>query len=102
MSMSALDSDGLSFLGRPLAPGFAMRVVVVGPGGRRAYDEREWRAALVVVECGEIVLEPLAGSAYRFVRGDVLWLDGLSLRALHNPGREPAMLVAVARRGAGR
>jgi hypothetical protein len=99
MSQGALDPDWLSFLGRPLAPGFVLRVVVVGPGGWRPYDESEWRHALVVVEWGEIVLEPLAGSSYRFGRGDVLWMWGLALRALRNPGSEPAVLVAVGRRG---
>ncbi len=96
--ISALERERLSFLGRQLAPGFALRVVVLGPGGRRAYDEAEWRGAIVVVEWGEIVLEPRAGSSYGFRRGDVLWLQGLALQALHNPGREPAVLAAVVRR----
>ena len=78
---------------------FVMRVVVVAPGDRRAYDEDEWRGSIVVVERGEITLEPRAGSSHRFAPGDVLWLDGLALLALRNPGREPAVLVAVARRG---
>jgi hypothetical protein len=64
----------------------------------RAYDAGEWRAALVVVEWGEIVLEPREGDAYRFRRGDVLWLQGLALRALRNSGTEPAVLTAVVRR----
>ncbi len=98
MSQRALDPERLSFLGRRLAPGFVLRVVVVAPGGQRAYDEAEWRDAIVVVEWGEIVLEPLAGRSYRFRRGDVLWLQGLALSALRNPGGEPAVLVAVARR----
>ncbi|HEY7622753.1 MAG TPA: hypothetical protein VH834_23470 [Solirubrobacteraceae bacterium] len=90
-------SGRLSFLGCRLAPGFAVRVVVVGPGGRRAYDDAEWHGALVVVESGVVVLEPRTGHPYRFGPGDVLWLQGLDLRALHNPGSEPAVLVAVAR-----
>jgi hypothetical protein len=98
MTQRALDPDRLSLLGRPLAPGFVLRVVVVAPGGQRAYDEAEWRDAIVVVEWGEIVLEPRAGRSYRFGRGDVLWLQGLALRTLHNPGSEPVILVAVARR----
>jgi hypothetical protein len=98
MSQRALEPERLSFLGRPLAPGFVLRVVVVAPGAQRAYDEDEWRDAIVVVEWGEIVLEPRAGRSYCFERGDVLWLQGLALRALRNRGREPAVLVAVARR----
>jgi hypothetical protein len=98
MTQRALDPQRLSFLGRPLAPGFVARVIVVAAGAERDYDEAEWRDAIVVVEWGEIVLEPRAGRSYRFERGDVLWLQGLTLRALCNRGREPAVLVAVARR----
>jgi hypothetical protein len=93
----SLHGGRLSFRGRRLAPGFALRVVVVGPGDRRSYDDAEWRGAIVVVESGAVVLEPRAGHPYRFGPGDVLWLQGLDLRAIHNAGSEPAVLVAVAR-----
>jgi hypothetical protein len=89
--------DGLSLLGRPLPPAFELHVVVVAPGRARAYDGAEWRDAMVVVERGEIELEWLSGERRRFGAGAVLWLDGLSLRALHNQGRAPAVLVAVSR-----
>jgi hypothetical protein len=78
--------------------GFEVRAVGVEPGGHRIYHEAEWSDALVVVSCGEIELECLGGTRHRFGRGDLLWLAGLPLRALHNPGREPALLVAVSRR----
>jgi hypothetical protein len=93
----SLHGGRLSVLGRRLAPGFALRVVVLGPGDRRSYDDAEWRGAIVVVESGAVVLEPRAGHPYRFGSADVLWLQGLDLRAIHNPGSEPAVLVAVAR-----
>jgi predicted dithiol-disulfide oxidoreductase (DUF899 family) len=80
-----------------LPPGFAFRTIAVAPGGRRAYDEAEWRDALVVVEHGEIELECLSGRRRRFARGDLLWLTGLPLRALHNSGTEPALLAAISR-----
>jgi hypothetical protein len=80
------------------APGFILRAVAVAPGCERAYDEAEWRDAIVSVTCGEIELESLSGSRYRFRSGDVLWLAGLPLRALHNSGVEPALLLAVSRR----
>lgn len=80
------------------APRFRLRVVAVAAGGERPFDEAEWRDAIVVVERGEIELECLGGGRQRFGRGDVLWLVGLPLRALQNPGREPAVLVAVSRR----
>jgi quercetin dioxygenase-like cupin family protein len=77
--------------------GFEVRVVAVAPGRTRAYDEAEWTDALVIVEAGQIELEAVSGSRQTFERGDVLWLVGLPLRALHNPGREPALMVAVTR-----
>jgi hypothetical protein len=94
--------ERLAFLGRPLPGSFERRVVVVAPGRQRAFDDAEWRDALVVVERGEIELECLGGTCWRFGRGDVLWLIGLPVRALHNPGREPAVLAAVSRRRRGR
>jgi hypothetical protein len=90
--------ERLSFLGRPLPEPFERRLVVVPPGSERAFDEAEWRDALVVVECGEIELECLGGTRCRFGRGDVLWLIGLPVRALHNPARTPAVVVATSRR----
>lgn len=93
-----MDAESITFLGRPLGPSFRARVVTVAPGGSRPYDEAEWRDALVVVECGEIELECGAGGRRRFGSGEVLWLAGLGLRALHNPGTETAVLVAVSRR----
>jgi hypothetical protein len=77
---------------------FVLRAVAVAPGCKRAYDEREWRDAVVVVRRGEVELECLSGTSHRFRRGDLLWLTGLPLRALHNRGREPVLLVAVSRR----
>jgi quercetin dioxygenase-like cupin family protein len=89
--------DRLSFLDKELPPRFELRWVTVAPGGRRAYDEAEWRDALVIVERGPIELECLAGGRRAFQAGDILWLVGLPLRALHNPGSEPAVLAAVSR-----
>lgn len=93
--------ERLSFLGRRLPASFELRVVAVAPGCERAFDDAEWRDAVVVVERGQIELECLGGTCWCFGRGDVLWLSGLPLRALRNPGREPAVLVAVSRRRRG-
>jgi hypothetical protein len=80
-------------------PRFARRVVVVGPGQARAYDPGEWRDAIVAVKHGTIEVEARpAGRRARFGPGDVVTLDGLAVRALRNPGAEPAVLVAVSRR----
>ncbi len=77
---------------------FDVRMVELPPGVERASHEAEWRDALVVVGVGEIELECRNGTTHRFARGDLLCLTGLSLRALHNRGDEPALLVAVSRR----
>jgi quercetin dioxygenase-like cupin family protein len=95
-----MGAGGLTLLGRPLPPAFELRVVTLTPGDERPFDEAEWRDALVVVERGEIELEFLAGADWRCRRGDVLWLSGLPLRALHGRGREPAVLASVSRRSA--
>ena len=92
------DPERLTFLGKAIPPGFDSRVVVVNPGDTRAYQETDWRDALVVVECGAIQLVASGGSSRNFSRGDVLCLVGLSIRALHNRGAVPAVLVAVSRK----
>ena len=77
--------------------GFEVRRVAVAPGRTRAYDEAEWSDAVVVVARGRIELEGLSGAHRTLKRGAVLWLVGLPLRALHNHGREPAVMVAFTR-----
>ena len=94
------DRSPLSFLGRRLPPPFERRVVVLAPDHTWIYNASEWRGAIVVVEHGQIELECLDGSGHCFGRGDVLWLDRLPLRALHNRGHTSAVLVAVSRRAA--
>jgi glyoxylate utilization-related uncharacterized protein len=76
---------------------FELRVVTLAPGRARRYAEADWQDALVVVERGEVELETEGDVRWRFARGDMLWLTGLPLRAVHNRGREPARLVAVSR-----
>jgi hypothetical protein len=80
---------------------FDRRVVALPPGDVLAYDETQWRDALVIVVRGEILVETPARRAC-FGRGAVLSLAGLPVRALHNRGAEPAELVTVRRRRAAR
>jgi hypothetical protein len=80
---------------------FEVRVLVISPGCGRGYDEAEWRDALVEIESGVLELEFTSGTRQRFGSGDVLWLAGLPIRALHNPGLEPCTVVAASRRGSG-
>ena len=78
--------------------GFTRRTVVLDPGTTRPSTDTEWRDALVVLLRGEVDLECLAGGRRRFRAGAVLWLVGIGLRALHNVGVGPAVLLVVARR----
>ena len=96
--VSSGEWEGVSFVGRRLPPEFALRLVTVAPGAVHAYVAAEWRGALVVVEEGEVELECHSGVRHRCARGDVLWLSGLPLRALHNRGPGAAVLSAVSRR----
>jgi hypothetical protein len=89
------DEQPVTFLGRPLGPMFRRREITIAPGRTRLYDAVEWRDAVVVVEQGEVQLECRAGRFRTFGRGAVLWLTGLPLRALHNRGNQPVVLVAV-------
>jgi hypothetical protein len=77
---------------------FCRRVVTIAPGERCAYVSEDWEDALVVVEDGAVELEDLGGDRRSLARGAVLWLVGLPLRAVHNVGRHPAVLVAISRR----
>ena len=95
-----MDAEPITFLGRPLGPSFRTRTVTICPGDTRLYDEKEWRDALVVVECGAVVVECHAGGRRTFGAGDVLWPTGMNVRALHNELQESAVLVAVSRRRA--
>ena len=74
-----------------------VREVAVAPGGDRPYDPAEWRDALVLVKSGEIELRGVSGATRSVGCGDLLYLDRVPLRGLHNPGSEPAVLVAVSR-----
>jgi hypothetical protein len=76
---------------------FTVRAVAVAPGEYRAYVEAEWRDAIVLVERGAIELRGVSGASRSFHRGDLLWLERVPLAALHNPGAEPAVLLAIAR-----
>lgn len=92
------EEEPVSFLDRRLPAAFEPHVFVVAPGGVHAYDGAEWRGAIVLVEHGVIELVFSAGGGRVCETGDVLWLDGLPVRALRNTGDEPAVLVAVSRR----
>jgi hypothetical protein len=90
--------EGLSLRRARRAAAFEWRAVAVPPGERPVHGDEEWRDALVVVEHGEIELVCAGDARPRFRQGDVLWLTGLGLRAIRNPGPGPASLAVVRRR----
>jgi len=91
------EKERISFLDAELPPGFELELVSVEPGATRPYRDAEWWDSLVVVEHGHIELECVRGGRRRFGPGAVMWLVGLPLVALHNPGPEPVLLAAVSR-----
>jgi hypothetical protein len=98
--MDAAGPERLTFLGRRLPSWVELRVMIIAPNHRLACHQADWPDAIIVVEEGTLDLECLGGSRQRFVAGDVLSLCDLPLRALHNPGPEPAVLSIVSRRQA--
>jgi hypothetical protein len=76
---------------------FELQEIALPPASALVYREADWRDALVLLEVGEIDLETVSGARRRVYTGDVFWLVGLPLRALHNAGTEAAVLVAVSR-----
>ena len=79
--------------------GFARRTVVLAPGESRPSHDAEWSGALVLLVRGDVDLECAAGGRRRFRAGAVLWLTGIDIRALHNAGAGPVVLLAVSRSG---
>lgn len=77
---------------------FCFRTILITPGGERSYVAEEWTDALVLIQDGHLELLCRRGSRRRFAPGSVLWLTGLPLRSLLNPGKVTTRLVAVARR----
>jgi hypothetical protein len=80
--------------------GLWWRVVTIPPGRARPYVGAEWRDAVVVVRRGRVGLEGVTGRRDGFGAGAVLHLTGVPLRALHNEGTGPVVLVAHFRAGA--
>jgi quercetin dioxygenase-like cupin family protein len=95
--MSASEERPARIGGGALPPGFARRALAIRPGEERAAETAGWGDALVVVERGQVELERRGGTRARFGHGDILWVGAGSLRALRNPGRELALLIAVFR-----
>ena len=96
--MIEVDTGRLRLIAKPTLPAFEVRVVVIPSGSQMRFDERQWRDHLVEIECGYILLWLRDECPLVCAAGDVLTFAGLPIRALHNPLRESATLVAISRR----
>jgi quercetin dioxygenase-like cupin family protein len=76
---------------------FEGRVTTISPGGSLPYDASAWADAIVTVHGGQIELEGVRGLRQVIPAGATLWLAGLALRAIHNPGPAPVALMSVCR-----
>jgi hypothetical protein len=89
--------ERLELLARSLPPGFEIRLLMLEPGSDLACDATTWRDALVEVECGQVELHFRHGGRVCVQAGDVLWLSGLGVLRMSNPGRSPAALTGLSR-----
>jgi hypothetical protein len=91
------DAGRLDLLGKTASEAFLVRVLILPPGSRRVFDDLDWQDSLVEVACGELELELRGGARQAHGASDVLWLTGLPVVALCNPGYERTLLVAASR-----
>jgi hypothetical protein len=86
-----------TFLGKRVPAAFEARRIVLAPREERAYEEAEWRDAIVGVQRGAVDLVTETGVSASFGRGDIFWLSGLPVGALRNRSAGTAVLLAVSR-----
>jgi hypothetical protein len=75
----------------------AWREIRIAPRTERPFNAREWMDALVIVKAGVLELESLHGARRCFGLGSTLFLSGLRLRVLRNPGPITTVLSAATR-----
>lgn len=92
-----MDEDALPLPTGPPGPRFRRRVVTILPRTSIPFVAADWADAIVTIESGEIDLCCTRGGRRRFTQGAVLFLEGLSLRELQNPGPRDVVLVALSR-----
>ncbi|SHL03118.1 hypothetical protein SAMN05443637_116144 [Pseudonocardia thermophila] len=92
---SGTDDEALRLPGT--APGFRRHELRLAPGERRGLAEAQWRGVLVLLEHGSVELHCAQGTVLTLRQGAVFCFDGTGVRALHNPGPGPAVLVGWSR-----
>lgn len=85
---------------RDLPAAFERFRVVLASGDSLPTRSAEWAGCLVLVERGSVEVECEAGATGSFATGDLIALEWLPLRTLHNRGPGEACLLAVHRRDA--
>jgi len=100
--MSQLDNDQrpLDLLGTCRSGRIEVSIRILDAGTETAYHPDDWKDSIVEIEAGAVEIETRDGQAVAFQAGDVFWLAGLPVRALHNRGDIPAVLVTATRRRA--
>ncbi|HEY7045712.1 MAG TPA: hypothetical protein VH373_00730 [Jatrophihabitantaceae bacterium] len=81
------------------SPRLTRRVVEIAAGSALALDAAPGPDAIVFVTAGEIDVECSSGASARFGTGAVLCFTRITVRALRNPGCEPARLLVIGRSG---
>src|SRR5262249_24303704 len=79
-------------------PGCSSMTTIVDPADCIEFRESDWAAAMVVVVSGRLHLECRSGERASFDAGAVLFLTGLDLRRIVNPGLVPLVLKSIRRR----
>ena len=91
------DFGRVSLIGRKLSRRFRLELIVLVPGAERPPDAVTRRAALVVVERGEIEIELTNRVCQRFGSGAVLYTAGLPLRVIRNVAPETVLMSFLSR-----
>ena len=78
-------------------PGCRSTTTTIQPAHSLDYRESDWVGAVVVVMSGRLHLECWSGEGASFDEGAVLFLKGLKLRHITNPGLEPLVLKTIKR-----
>jgi hypothetical protein len=79
-------------------PAFRRRSMTIPAQETVPYVAEYWQGAIVMIERGSVDLCCVRGGRRRFAEGAILFMDGLALESLHNPGVEDVVLVALSRR----
>jgi hypothetical protein len=79
-------------------PGCSSTTTIVDPADSIDFRESDWAGAMVVVVSGRLHLECRSGERASFDEGAVLFLTGLDLRRIVNPGFVPLVLRSIRRR----